>query len=191
MSEPVSALKGASFEGIVTVRDFGPRGMVTVRGDLSSAKLRDAVTGAAGVGFPAKAGAVVDGERGLAWMSPDELLVLLPHGDAAGAVGAMQAALAGEHALVADVSDARAAFRVEGDGRMIREVLAKLTPADMRTRSLPVGEMRRTRLAQVPAAVFFHAEGVAEVICFRSVAVYVFGLLQNAATPGSEVGYFG
>jgi len=191
MSEPVSAMKGAAFEGIVSIRDAGPRGMVTVRGDLASAKLKDAVTGAAGVNFPARTGAVLDGARGLAWMSPDEVLVLLPHGDAGGAVAAMRAALAGEHSLIVDVSDARAVFRLEGEGRLIREVLAKLTPADMRASALPIGAMRRTRLAQVPAAVFFHEAGAAEVICFRSVAEYVFGILRNAARPGSEVGYFG
>ena len=191
MSEPVSALGGASFAGMVTVRDVGPRGMVTVRGDLSSATLRDAVTKAAGVNFPAKTGVVTDGDRGLAWMSPDELLVFVPHGDAAGAAAAMQTALRGEHALVVDVSDARAAVRLEGEGRLIREVLAKLTPADMRAKALPVAMMRRTRLAQVPAAVFFHGEDVAEVVCFRSVAEYVFGILKHAARPGSEVGFFG
>jgi sarcosine oxidase subunit gamma len=163
--------------------------MITVRGDLSSAKLEKAVATTAGLSMPAKTGAVVNGERGVCWMSPDELLLVLPHEDAAGAVAAMTAALASEHALVIDVSDARACFTLEGEGRLIRETLAKLSPADMRAAALPVGTLRRTRLAQVPAAFCFVEDGRAEVICFRSVAAYAFGLLKHAATPGSEVGF--
>ena len=31
MSDPVSALRGASFEGFATVREIGPLGMITLR----------------------------------------------------------------------------------------------------------------------------------------------------------------
>ena len=189
MSDPVSPLGGASFDGLIRITENGPRGMITVRGDLSSAKLEKAVVTTAGLSMPARSGAVIGGERGLCWMSPDELLFLLPHADAAGAVAALTSALTGEHALVVDVSDARASFVLEGEGRLIRETLAKLTPADVRPEALSVGTMRRTRLAQVAAAVFFSSETRAELICFRSVAGYVFGLLKHAAAPGSEVGY--
>lgn len=189
MSDPVSALGGASFDGLIRITDAGPRGMVTVRGDLSSAKLGKAVQAATGLAIPEQRCALMDGARGICWMSPDELLVLLPHGDAGGAVAAMSAALAGEHALVVDVSDARAVFTLEGEGRLLRETLAKLTPADMRAAILPVGMVRRSRLAQVAAAFVFVEDGRAELICFRSVAGYVFGILKHAAKPGSEVGY--
>lgn len=189
MSELVSPLGGASFDGLVRVAENEPRGMVTLRGDLASAKLARAVKTASGLSIPAKQGAVTEGERGVCWMSPDELLILLPHADATGAVAALDAALVGEHALVVDVSDARASFALEGEGRLIRETLAKLSPADMRSKALPVGTLRRTRLAQVPAAVYFSGEARADLICFRSVAAYVFGILKHAAMPGSEVGY--
>ncbi|MGR3380616.1 MAG: sarcosine oxidase subunit gamma, partial [Roseovarius indicus] len=42
MSDAVSALKGASFDGTVTVRDAGLQGMITLRGDLGSAKMTKA-----------------------------------------------------------------------------------------------------------------------------------------------------
>lgn len=189
MSDPVSALGGASFDGIVKITETPPRGMITVRGDPSSATLEKAVVKATGLSMPAKTGAVIDGDRAVCWMSPDDLLILLPHADATGAVGALTSALNGQHALVVDVSDARASFKLEGEGAQIRETLAKLTPADMRAKALPVGTMRRTRLAQVAAAVTFVSETQAELICFRSVAAYVFGVLKHAATPGSEVGH--
>ena len=191
MSDAVSALQGASFKGQVAIRENGLRGMITLRGDLSSEAVKAAASKVAGVEFPGQRGANCSGESGLCWMSPDELLILLPHTGVAKALGAIGTALKGEHHLAVDVSDARASFTLEGDGAAIRNVLAKLTPADLRPGALPVGEMRRTRLAQVAAAMWFHEEGRAEVICFRSVAEYVWGLLVNAAEPGSEAGYFG
>ena len=190
MSERVSALQEASFKGLVSVRENGLRGMITLRGDLGSTALRNAATGVTGLDFPDERGARCVGERGLCWMSPDELLILLPYADVPSAVSAVSTTLGDAHHLVADVSDARASFTLEGEGGAIRDVLAKLTPADLRPAALPTGEMRRTRLAQVPAAVWFHEEDRAELICFRSVAEYVWELLVTAAEPGGEAGYF-
>lgn len=190
MSDAVSALQGASFRGQVAVRENGLRGMITLRGDLAAPTLQGAATDVAGVEFPDARAANCRGDKGLCWMSPDELLILLPYAEVARAVTSIGTALAGSHHLVADVSDARASFSLSGEGRAIRNVLAKLTPADLRAASLPTGRMRRTRLSQVPAAIWFSEEDRAEVICFRSVAEYVWGLLVNAAEPGSEVGYF-
>lgn len=190
MSDRVSALQGASFKGQVTIRGAGLRGMITLRGDLSSEALQGAVTGLTGVAFPGPREVKTGGETGLCWMSPDELLILVPHEAVGAALETIGAALKGQHHLAVDVSDARAMFGIEGEGAAVRNVLAKLTPADLRAGALPVGEMRRTRLAQVPAAIWFDEETRAGVICFRSVAEYVWGLLVNAAEPGSEAGYF-
>ena len=190
MSDRVSALKGASFKGQVSVRENGLRGMITLRGDLASTKLRNAATGVTGLDFPDRRGANCVGEKGLCWMSPDEILILLPYAEVGKALSAVETTLKGEHHLAVEVSDARASFTLEGEGAAIRNVLAKLTPAELRPASLPTGEMRRTRLAQVPAAIWFHEEDRAELICFRLVAEYVWGLLVNAAEPGCEVGYF-
>ena len=190
MSEAASALPGAEARGIVTIREAGLRGMITLRGDLGSQVLQDAACDVAGVGFPGQGAAIIEGARGICWMSPDEVLILVPHGEAVAAVATLTKALAGEHHLAVNVSDARAMFALEGESAVIREVLAKLTPADLRASAFQVGRIRRTRLAQVPAALWFTGEGRAEVVCFRSVAAYVFGLLEQATKPGSEVGYF-
>ncbi len=123
-------------------------------------------------------------------MSPDELLLVCAHHEAEARVQALTAALAGQHHLVVNVSDARAVFRVTGTGSAVREALAKVTPADMRARSLPVGEVRRTRMAQVPAAIWFDSEDQATIVCFRSVGTYIFDLLVQSSKPGSEVGHF-
>jgi sarcosine oxidase subunit gamma len=49
---------------------------------------------------------------------------------------------------------------------------------------------RRTRMGQVPAAFWLRDDGAFEVICFRSVARYMFDQLCVAAQPGSAVGHF-
>ena len=188
MSDPVNALGGARFDGLVSITELPPQGMITLRGDLSSTAVKNAATGVGGRDLPGQREAKSVEDRGILWMSPDELLVLCPYTEVSMAVESMNALLKDSHALVVDVSDARASFELRGDG--IREVLAKLSPADLSPEGLPVGELRRSRLAQVPAAFWLHSETRAQVICFRSVAEYVFNLLKTSAQPGSAVGFF-
>lgn len=188
MSEPVSALPGAVYQGFAKVAEAGPRGMITLRGDLASTAVKNAATGVAGVDFPGQGQANCVGDRGICWMSPDEVLVLVPYAEAQAAVGAMLKTLAGTHHLVANVSDARAVFTLTGLDA--REALAKLTPADVSPAGFAPGQFRRTRLAQVPAAFWMRDDETFEIICFRSVAAYVFDILRTAAIPGSEVGFF-
>ena len=49
MSEAVSALNGAEFNGAVRISEAGLLGMITLRGDLEDAKLAAAVKAAAGI----------------------------------------------------------------------------------------------------------------------------------------------
>ncbi|MEO0992016.1 MAG: sarcosine oxidase subunit gamma family protein [Pseudomonadota bacterium] len=188
MSEAVSALQGPEFEGLVTVREAGLQGMITIRGDLSAAELSVLLRDAAGLDVPETLKFEADGERTLAWMAPDEMLLLTGYGEAEDLANALATELEGTHALIANVSDARVMFTLEGPA--VREVLAKLTPADVSAAAFSVGTFRRTRLAQVAAALWMTDEATAHVVAFRSVAQYVFDLLQTAARPGSEVAFF-
>ena len=188
MSEAVSALAGARFEGIATVEDCGVQGMIVLRGDPSSAAVKQAATAGSGAAMPGVRKVSQAAHGALAWMSPDELLVLCPYGEAGARQGAMARALGKEHGLVADVSDARAMVRLSGKGA--REVLAKLSPVDLAPGSFGPGDFRRTRVAQVAAAFWMEADESFRIVCFRSVAEYLFGVLKVAAQPGSEVGYF-
>ncbi|MCF2870457.1 sarcosine oxidase subunit gamma [Octadecabacter sp. G9-8] len=160
------------------------RGMITLRGDLTSAKMKSAVKAACGQGMPTSAQVLGDGDGGVAWMSPDELLVMVPYDDVADVIADLNSALKGEHALVADVSDARAVFSINGADA--HEVLARVCPVDLHVDSFAIGQFRRTRLAQVAAAFWRHEAGF-DVVCFRSVGDYVDGVLRNAA-QASKVG---
>ncbi|MFC3087012.1 sarcosine oxidase subunit gamma [Tabrizicola soli] len=181
MSEPVSALGGTSFQGFATIREIGPLGMITLRAKgLKS--LDKAIKAAVGTKVPAQRRIEVNGERACGWMSPDEYLLVLPYAEVAAALAAIARELAGEHHLAVDVSDARAIFRIEG--AKATQVLQKLSPVDFAT--LEPGELRRSRAAQV-AAAFWAQDGGYTLVCFRSVAGYVMGLLTHSAQPGSEL----
>ncbi|MBY0352639.1 sarcosine oxidase subunit gamma [Tabrizicola sp.] len=181
MSDPVSALNGASFQGFATIREIGPVGMIALRAKGLKA-LDKAIKAAIGVKTPAQRRIEVNGDRACAWMSPDEYLLMLPYAEVAVALAKLSKSLAAEHYLAVDVSDARAVFRIEGD--RAADVLRKLSPVDFDR--LAPGEVRRTRAAQVAAALWKQDQGFT-LVCFRSVAAYVMGLLTHSAQPGSEL----
>ncbi|WP_420863817.1 sarcosine oxidase subunit gamma [Algirhabdus cladophorae] len=188
MSNLQSPLNGASYEGLIHIQEAGLRGMITLRGDLSDIKVKNAATGVAGVDMPGMGEARCVDERAICWMSPDELLITAPYGEVAADMAKMENTLGTSHHLIANVSDARAVFILQGD--KLRDVLAKLTPTDMSPEACPVLAMKRTRFAQVPAAFWFRSDTQVELICFRSVAQYMFDLLKAAADPNADVGYF-
>ncbi|MGP9791865.1 sarcosine oxidase subunit gamma [Roseinatronobacter sp. NSM] len=183
MSDTItSALSGAQFAGFVTVSEGGLRGMITLRGDLSSDALARAVADTTGLDIPAQRRVTHAGAMAAAWMSPDELLLMLPYDQAGAMADKLAAALAGEFATVANTSDARAVFTLQGAG--VCDALAKICPVDFS--EFAQGDIRRTRAAQVAAAVWMSGPDQVTLLCFRSVAQYMFDLLCAAAAPGSE-----
>jgi sarcosine oxidase subunit gamma len=71
-----------------------------------------------------------------------------------------------------------------------REALAKLCPVDMTPGAFEPGMFRRTRMAQIPAAIWMPDADTVHIVCFRSVAEYTFNLLRDAVAEGGEVGLF-
>ena len=157
------------FEGSATVRQLPQRGMITVRGSMDD--LAKAVT------VPARGTVAGD----VAWMSPDELLVMCPHEEVGARVEALKKALLGSHHLVQDVSDARVIFEISD-----AETLAKLCPVDVA--AMEPRRFRRTRMAQIACAFWKRDDGAFELVCFTSVADYAWGVLSNAAaTPVGHI----
>ncbi|MEM6890522.1 MAG: sarcosine oxidase subunit gamma family protein [Pseudomonadota bacterium] len=186
MSEATSALGGAGFDaGIATVAEAPLQGMITLRGDLSASAFATALSGVTGLSLPAPRRTVSREAQSLCWMSPDEVLFLCPYADRHAQVAALEAALEGQHALVANVSEARAVFTLQG--AHARDVLAKLCPVDLAPASFGAGDFRRTRLAQSAAAFWMPSDNAFHIVCFRSHARYIFDVLCVAAQPGSEV----
>lgn len=179
MSKTVTAIKGAAFKGAITVKDAGLQGMITLRGNLKSEALANAVKTAIGVNMP-EIGKINSGTKGAAaWMSSDELFLLTNYTNADAVVAKLDKALATEHMLAVNVSDARAMFHLEG--AYIRDVLAKGSPANLSPAHFQIGDIRRTRLGQLPVAFWLSSQTKATVICFRSVGEHVFAWLKTAA----------
>lgn len=181
MRDPVSPLGHARFDGFATVREIGPLGMITLRGKLDDPAFAAALK-KAGFALP-QPRRIATGKAGqVAWMSPDEVLVLVDYAQVDAVAMSLSNALASQHHLAINVSDARAVFRVEG--ARADQVLAKLCPVDFAT--LAPDEVRRTRAAQV-ACAFWAADGGFTLVAFRSVAGYVMGLLAQSAAAGSQL----
>ena len=188
MSDPVSALNAAVFEGpLVSIKELGAVGMVTIRGDFASKTFSAAVENVCGGPIPSQrrfSGA-------LGWMSPDEILWTGDYADAPGIVAALDEALGDEHHLAVNVSDARAVFRITGQGA--RELIAKGAPVDMSPAAFTVGDLRRTHIGQVAAAFWMVGdEPTADLtlVCFRSFAGYMFDWLATSAKDGATPGLY-
>ena len=167
-------------EALAKISQVQDRGMIQIRADLSRAG--DAIAGAVGLALPDTGRITADGSRVLGWMSPDELLLVLPRAETAEALAALTEALSGEHALALDVSDMRAMFRI--DGARAVQVLMKLCPTDLA--AMPQDGLRRTRAAQAACGIWREADGYV-LIGFRSVADYLRGILTGAAAAGTQL----
>jgi sarcosine oxidase subunit gamma len=190
MPEPVSVLDRARAEprpGLV-IEEQGPVGQVTLRAPaLDAAAVAEAVGAVAGVAVPGPlSAAFAEDGRGAVWMSPDELLLLVPFGEQGAVVDALSERLAGTHHMALDVSDARAVIRVAG--RDAAETLAKGAPVDLSDAAFPVGRARRTHLGGVAVAIWRREAQVFELVCFRSVAHHVFDWLAVSGAKGARVG---
>lgn len=175
-------------QGLAVIEPAGPQGMITLRGDLTSEAVAAAVEAGTGMAVPGQRQAIQGDEAGVLWMSPDELLILVPHDEAPARLEAMQDAAGEAFVTLADVSDAREMILLQGMGA--REVLGKLMPVDFAQGAFQPGMVRRSRAAQVPAAVWTLGEDLFALISFRSVAGYVTGLLATAADPHGPVGFY-
>ncbi len=153
--------------------------MVTLKAELSHKTTRAALKKALGTAVPAPRKIA----NGVAWMAPDELLVMVPQGDTPEALIARLNAEIKAPMLALDVSDARSAFTLKGNKS--REVLAKGAPVDLSVDGFKQGDFRRTRLGQVAVAFWMEADDEITLVCFASLKEFMFDWLVNAAQKGS------
>ena len=163
------------------------RGMIMLRGSLNKGEFADAAAEVFGAGIPKPGRIAQNGDRELAWMSPDELLGFLPVDGLPDAVAALEKALTGQHHLVTDVSSLRSEFQIEG---AVRDILAKGTPADLSHEAFSVGQFRRSRIGQLQAAFWLAGARRARVICRRSEAEHMQDWLSAAASEENAPGFF-
>ncbi len=116
----------------------------------------------------------------LYWTAPDTVLLDAGQDDGATWIARLASGLAGRHAAVHALGDARTRFVVAGAAA--RDVLAKGTGIDLDPRSFPVAEARLTRLAQIPVLIeCTHAEPVFAILADRPLETYLWAWLVDAA----------
>jgi sarcosine oxidase subunit gamma len=162
----------------MTIDALPPVGMIALRGALDD--LRGPVEAVTGCALPKMRMSTAAGGTRVLWMSPDELLIVCDHEAAPGLARDLTSALGEAFATVAVIGDARQVFALSG--ATVEDRLATLMPVDF-DRLAPT-EVRRTRMAQIPAAIWREEDGW-RLMCFRSVAVYAEDLLRNAAKVGA------
>ncbi|MEM7056488.1 MAG: sarcosine oxidase subunit gamma family protein [Pseudomonadota bacterium] len=188
MSKPVSALGSAAARGAyVGITEVGPLGQMTLRGDIGGADIAALISELTGSAVPSTLGVVANGDTRVVWMSPDELLVIMPRDSVASAIARAGEVLGETHHMALDVSDARALIRLSG--AQVGEVLAKGVPCDVSERAFPPGTARRTHLAGLAVGIWRVSGDQWEIVCFRSFAHHLMAWLEQAAVPGSQVGW--
>lgn len=156
-------------------------GMITMRCDLGGVPLKRALKTACSGEVPGRGEICTFGDTRIAWMSPDELLLLVPEGSAERIVLSLRKSLSGQHHLVEDVSGMRNLFRISGAG--VQDVLAQGAPVDLAL--FRPGMIRRTRIGLLAAAFWMTAPDSFEIVCFRSVSGHLGAWLHNAAQSGN------
>ena len=181
MSDYNNSIETFSYKGEITVELSKPKGMITLKGDLDKSFFREGVVKALGLPMPKVR--MISREDGvqISWMAPDELLILVDFKKVEKYIALLEKNLNGEHYLLANVSDARAIFNLKGKG--VREVLSKGTPVNMEI--MKIDDARRSRLGQLPVAFWMLKNTEIELICFRSVAEFMFNWLKVASAPNS------
>ena len=120
-----------------------------------------------------------DGPRAALWLGPDEWLILGRPGDGPTIVAELEAALAGMHHSVVDVSANRVALEISG-GRA-KEVLSKGCSLDLDPRGgWTAGRCAQTLLARVPVILHERAETTG-ILVRPSFAEYLVDWLVDAS----------
>ena len=162
----------------VALRELAPPLLLNLRGDPGADGFASAVAEALGVAAPTEPNTVAsNGELDVLWLGPDEWLVTAPaaRGELA---ERLDAALAGQHHSVIDVSQGRAVLELVGAGA--RAVLAQGTSLDLRARAFGPERCAQTTLARVPV-ILQQIDGAPRFRIFvrPSFAPYVSAWLQS------------
>jgi sarcosine oxidase, subunit gamma len=146
---------------------------------VSQLDVRVEPTTAATLGFPTKPNTVTTlDDRDALWLGPDEWLVVAGAGAAGAIRDELEAAVAGVHHSVVDVSANRTVIELAGPSR--HDLLSSACPIDLHPRSW--GDGRCAQSVFGAAQVVLHErEGVTRLFVRPSFADYVVDLLLAVA----------
>ncbi|NJC72659.1 sarcosine oxidase subunit gamma [Planosporangium thailandense] len=133
-----------------------------------------------GVALPTAAGvAARAGELTIAWLGPDEWLVIGPAGGEGDLEARLRSALGTGHPAVVDVSAQRTVLELSGP--RVRDLLAFGCALDLHPRSFSEGACAQTRLAQAQVVLIARESGAFWVLVRSSFASYLADWLIDAS----------
>ena len=154
----------------VRIDHLAPEGKLILRCDAADKKIAAAAKKALGLALPVEPLTSTDGEKAtLCWLGPDEFLLLCAEDERETLQAALEAALAGWHAAIVDVSDAYAGFAITGP--KAAELLAKGCAIDLHPSAFGQGQVVRTLLAKADITLLRDAAGF-RLYVLRSFADY-------------------
>lgn len=154
-------------------------GQLLLRGDGEAAFV-SAVAAACGIAPPLEPNTVVtSGMRRMAWLGPNEWLLTVASGEEAAVRVALEAALAGQHVAVVDVSDGNTVIVLQGEDAA--EILCGECPLDLHPRAFPVGRCAQTVIGKSNVMIVREASDRFALFVRRSFAPYVWTLLSHLA----------
>jgi len=175
----------------VHVWELPKRRMLTLRIDTSNTALVEKAETAMGMSLPTKPNTLnaYDNDSYVLWTSPDEFMIDMPcaagpDGADAAVMQALTNALAGEFALVTDVSDQMAGIGLGGE--LWREVWSKVCALDVHESVFKPGACGQT-VAAKSNILFYGPDATAERVehvrlyTRRSFSQYLFARLEDAA----------
>jgi sarcosine oxidase subunit gamma len=168
-------------EAGVQIGEIPHRCQISLRGNAGDRAFAEAVSRVLSQAVPTTPNrAVSAGDLTVFWLAPDEWLVVGAPAREKDLAMALQQALAGQHAAVVDVSEARTVIVVAG--RNARELLQKGTPLDLHPRQFQPGHCAQTALSKANAILHQRdASPRYEIYVLNSFADYLWNWLERAA----------
>ena len=155
-------------------------GHVNLRGDGTDEAFHAGVESVVGARAPIEPNTVSRvGEAAIAWLGPDEWLVISPPDGKDGLAAKLQEALTGLHVSVNDISGGQTIIRL--CGTRARDVLSKGCPVDLHPRAFGAGQCAQSHIAKSNALIIqVDNTPTYDVIVRRSFADYLARWLNHA-----------
>ena len=164
-------------------------GMISIRTDIRNKNFQKFIRDFLKINVPKKLEFTSNKNLYLAWMSPNELLLISKNvNEVIKLKSIIEDLLNGIETLVLEVSSSRTIFSIKGS--LWRELLAKGTPINLCPNKFNSSSFRRTRLGQVSTAFWMVKIDHIYVVCGRSFEEFFFKWLCNAAEEKSITKFF-
>ena len=155
-------------------------GHINLRGSTSDTGFLTAAAGALWSRIPREPNTVTQSDgKTIAWLGPDEWLVVVPPDEKEGLAKMLEKALDGLHVSVNDISSGQTIIRLRG--ARARDVLSKGCPVDLHPRAFGAGQCAQSHIAKSNALIIqLDDTPTYDVIVRRSFADYLARWLKHA-----------